>query len=324
MVVMTKLCDQHGPQSAIVEKDPQHFSNFYKLGTMGNNNTIIIHAYDQCNMACKWCYYRMGSEPMKAAEYYHNLFHYPYKGFNLLLSGGEPTMRPDYFEFVKRLYDFGWSPSSITNMVKLADPEFYESVQKPEFLTGDVLRFAMSMQHPKNHPSEIHALKMKTLENMEKANQKAMCVMFSIQSLDELDYIKEFYTHTKHLYPMIRIRTMFKNWVNKDDQSERIFLSDLHKAFIDKFGDHNPIQSTTVEHSNIYCLYMTMDDGTHVSLSCSPSVDNVDYHMCSRPVFMLANDQRCYPVPLAQIVNEGYEKGWNSGMKLEDGGTLCG
>jgi hypothetical protein len=31
---------------------------------------------------------------------------------------------------------------------------------------------------------------------------------------------------------------------------------------------------------------------------------------------MLANDLRCYPVPLAQIVNEGVSLGWKDGYKI--------
>lgn len=321
MVTMSKCCDEHGPFSSVVEKDPQHFSNFYSHGTMGNNNTIIIHCHDKCNMTCSWCYYRMGSEKNKPASFYHTLLGYPYSGFNLLLSGGEPTIRPDYFQFVRELYDFGWMPSSITNMINLGDSEFYKEIQRPEFITGDYIRFAMSMQHPVNYSPEIFASKMKALENIERYKQKAMCAMFSIQSIEELKYIKEWYTHTKHCYKMLRIRTMFRNWANKNDTSERIFLSDLHKAFLDVFGDLNPIQSNRVEKSNIYCLYLSMDDDMDVSISCAPTVENVDYHLCSRPVYMLANDLRCYPVPLAQIVNEGFEKGWFHGTK---GVTVCG
>jgi len=323
-VIMLKECDVHGPFTSIVEKSPQHISNFYSRGTLGNNNTIIIHTHNDCNMHCPWCYYPMGVEKSRPFQYYNSILMH-YRGTHrLLFSGGEPTLRPDFFEFTREAAEHGWEPSSITNMLKLADQAFFNRtmVMGPLFNTNGVYRFAMSMQHPINYPKEILDQKMKALENIEKAKLKAMCVMFSIRSLDELDWIREFYDHTKHCYIMIRIRTMFKNWANKGDKTN-LFLSDLHKAFMEKFGDLMPIQSQVIEKSNMYCLYMQMDKGMHVSLSSAPTVENVDIMACSRPVFMLAMDGKPYPVPIAQIYNEGISNGWLNGFKLA-GGSICG
>jgi len=319
-----KECEEHGPFTSIVEKSTRHVSNFYTRGTLGNNNTIIIHIHNDCNMTCSWCYYPKGTEKMHPFQYYNSIL-MMYRGTHrLLFSGGEPTLRPDFFEFAKEASINGWEPSSITNMIKLSDDEFFTRTKflGPLFTTNGIYRFALSMQHPKNYSEEILRQKMKALENIEKSKLKAMCVMFSIQSLDELDWIRDFYNHTKHCYIMIRIRTMFKNWENKGDKSN-LFLSDLHEAFLDKFGDLNPIQSRDIEQSNIYCLYMKMDGGMNVSLSSAPTVENIDIMACSRPVFMLAMDGKPYPVPIAQIINEGISHKWKDGFRL-DGGSLCG
>lgn len=316
-VVMNKSCDIHGPFSSVVEKDIQHFSNFYQFGTLGNNNTIIIHIHNQCNMKCSWCYYPMDKEKMHDFDYYNSLLRYPYGKFNLLFSGGEPTERPDYFDFTKKAFINGWNTASITNMINIGDPAFFKDTMNPMFVQDGVYKFAMSMMHPKNYSEDILKKKMNALENIEKADLQAMCVMFSIQSLDELDYIRDFYDKTKHLYTMLRIRTMFRNWKNKNDNNQ-IYLSELHKAFLDKFGDLIPVQSQMVEKSNIYCLYMQMDEGINVSLSSAPTVENVDYHLTLRPVFMLALDNKCYPVPLAQIINEGIDSGWHNGYQIRE------
>ena len=55
----------------------------------------------------------------------------------------------------------------------------------------------------------------------------------------------------------------------------------------------------------------------NVSLSSAPTVENLDYHLCTRPVLMLARDARCYPVPIAQIINEGISLGWKDGFELK-------
>ena len=314
--IMRKECDVHGKFEAMVEKDAQHFSNFYELGTMGNNNTIIIHAHNECNMKCKWCYYPMGVEKMQSAEYYDMLLKMHKGTTHLLLSGGEPTIRHDYFDFVWRLDAYGWQPGTITNMIKLGDKEFFDKTMNRLFVDNGIYRFAMSMQHPKNYSQEIFDQKNKALENIHNAGLKAMCVMFSIESLDELDWIRDFYDTNKHLFTMLRVRTLFNNWANKCDT--RLFLSELHKAFMQKFADLSPVTSRRIEHSNSYCLYLEMSDGVNVSLSSAPTVENVDVHLCSRPVHMLAMDGKCHPVPLAQIVNEGISLGYKDGYKLEE------
>jgi hypothetical protein len=242
-----------------------------------------------------------------------------YRGYNILLSGGEPTIDPLFFDKVNEYASLGWGVSSITNMVMLADESFFAQAMDSSLHEGGTLKFACSFQHPKNHPKEVNDLKFKALHNFEVNKVTPSCIMFSIESLDELDYIKEFYDRTRGFYPMVRIRTMFRNWQAKGIE-KTLFLSDLYKAFVEKFQQYCPTQSLSFEHSNMYCLYMKME-GCEVSLSSGPSVDDIDYHQCSRPVYMLARDQRCYPVPIAQIVNEGISLGWKDGFKLSQGGT---
>lgn len=315
LAVMVKECPEHGPSTAVMER-MEHVANFYSEGTLGRNNSIIIHIEDRCNMACPWCYYPIKKETVYKPFSYYDTVLGQYRGFNLLLSGGEPTIRPDFFQFIREGAQKGWRMSAITNMLKLADKEFMAEALESPLHEGDVLNFAMSMQHPKNYSKSILLQKVAAVEALEAAGVKAQCAMFSIQSLDELDYIRDWYNHTHRFYGMLRIRTMFGNWQNKG--AEKVWLSDLHKAFLHKFSDLLPKQSLQVEKSNMYCLYLEMKDGMQVSLSSSPTVENIDYHQCSRPVHMLAEDGKCYPVPICQIVSEGIEAGWKDGYRLKE------
>lgn len=314
-VWMFKECDVHGKFSALMETDGQFFSTFYREGTLGLNKSIIVHSHNGCNMSCKWCYYPMGKERILSVKEVDQVLG-QYRGFNIMLSGGEPTIDPEFFLKVAQYNVLGWGVSAITNMIALADDTFIDQAMNSALRVGNNLNFACSFQHPKNHPKEITELKFKALHNMEVRGVKPACIMFSVQSLDELDWIEEFYSRTKGHYPMIRIRGMFRNWAASGIKKE-FFLSDLYKAVCKKFGKYMITQSVQSEHSNLYCLYLQLGDGTQLSLSCAPDVDDVDYHQCSRPVYMLARDLRCYSVPLAQIVNEGFSKGWHSGFRLE-------
>jgi uncharacterized radical SAM superfamily Fe-S cluster-containing enzyme len=313
---MKKECDVHGRFEAMCERSFKHWSNFYRYGTMGRNNSIIVHVHDKCNMNCSWCYY--GGEKIRDQQYFDCLLHEPYKGFSLMLSGGEPTERPDYHEFTKQAYIRGWNPSTITNMLNLADREFFDKTLNDVWCDSQGnYRFAMSFQHPKNYSSEVLKLKLQALQNIEQAGLKAACVMFSIQSLDELDYIREFYDNTKHLYGMLRIRTLFHNWRNRSEKT--LFQSDLHDAFLRKFSDYTPVQCSEVEQSTAYGMYLRTKECRDISLMSAPTVENIDYHLASRPVYMLGQDGRCYPVPIAQIIAEGISCGWKDGFNLQKG-----
>jgi len=314
---MHKQCPDHGDFESLVDPDFQHVSNFYQHGTMGNNNAIIVHIHNECNMNCEWCYY--GGCKVRSMQFTDQLLRDPYygQGFSLMFSGGEPTIRPDYIEFVADAYNRGWRPSTITNMIQLADKGFFKKTLTPAFIDQESYRFALSFQHPKNYSKAIYELKLQALVNIRKHHLKASCLVFSIQSLDEVEWIKDFYDGTKDLYHLLRIRTMFHNWKNEGEK--QIFLSELHKKFIEVFGEqYCPVQCSMIEQSNIYCLYMQTNEGRHVSLSSAPTVHNLDYHICSRPVLMVGPDYRCYPVPIAQIVEEGIAKGWQSGRKIKE------
>ena len=312
--MMWKKCDVHGEFESIVDPSFMHVSNFYQHGTMGNNNSIIVHIENECNMKCSWCYY--GKTKIETIQFLDQLLREQYKGFSLMFSGGEPTIRPDYIDLVKDAFNRGWHPSTITNMIKLADDDFFKQTLNEAFIDRLSYRFALSFQHPKNYSKEILDLKVKALHNIEKEKLKASCLVFSIQSLDELDFIKEFYDETKHLYHLLRIRTMFCNWKNKIEKD--LYLSDLHSSFMDKFGEYTPVQYSGIEQSNIYCLYMQTKEGRHVSLSSAPTVENLDYNICSRPVYMLGPDYRCYPVPIAQVISEGISKNWKDGFQIKE------
>jgi hypothetical protein len=318
MAVMEKECDIHGTTKAVCERSWLHWSTFYERGTLGNNNNIIVHMSDTCNMNCPWCYYPVGKgkDQILGAEYLDAVLGQYRPDYNLLLSGGEPTVAKNYLDYNMHTFARGWKPTTITNMVRLGDKEFFKKTLNKAWVDPDgTYRFAMSMQHPKNYSKEHLMAKFEALANIEEHNLKAMCVMFSVSSLDELPWIKEFYDETRHLYGMMRIRTLFHSWENAGEKD--LYLSDLYQAFQETFSDYTPVINRDLELSNAYCLYMKTKEARYLSLSSGPTINNIDYHLCSRPVMMLARDHKCYPVPIAQIINEGIDRGWKDGFKLE-------
>lgn len=313
---MRKTCDVHGVIEALVDPDSSIVTNHYNTTTMGVNKAILVPVTDGCNMSCSWCYTHEVKTPMRSAEYYHNkLIDLYVRGFAILLSGGEPTIRQDFFKLVNELKNNGWPVVTMSNMLRFADPAFVAECTRTGLVTSNNTLLAdFSMQHPKNYSGEIAAQKYAALANLERYGLKANCIQFSISDVSEMGWIRKFYDDTKHLYHHMRIRSLYGFW--KDD-SEKIYLSQLYAGFKQYFDDLTPLVTMHPESSNIYSMYLkTAHCG--ISLSSSPTVHNVDLLSCRRPTYALALDGKYYSFPVAQIVSEGIQKGWYNGFQIKE------
>ena len=309
---MIKTCEAHGKVEALVDPDGAMVLRQYNQGTQGLNKALLLPVTDKCNMTCSWCFTKGVATRERDAEYYTlQYFDLKQAGFTILLSGGEPTVREDFPTLVADLQRFGWPVVTMSNMIKFADLGFMENsglIYEP----GKLLLADFSMQHPKNYSGEIGAAKTSALCNLERLGLKANCIQFSVSTLDELPWIRSFYNDTKQLYRNIRIRTLHGFW--KDD-SEKIYLSQLHEAFMVSFGDLMPMPANNLESTNIYSIYMN-DGQCGISLSSAPTVHNIDVMSCRRPTFGAALDGKYYGFPIAQIISEGIQKGWYNGYKI--------
>lgn len=311
---MTKTCDEHGYSESLVDPDISLISANYNVGTLGRNKAILVPITDICNMSCSWCYIKDVKTPLKPAEYYSNqLIDLKEQGYTMLLSGGEPTVIPEFFDYCTTLKKLGWPVVTMSNMVAFAEKDFLNQFVGIGMATGNILHADFSMQTPGNYNDEIFKSKVKALENMELLGYKANCIQFSIQSLEELYWIRKFYENTKHLYKNIRIRTLYGFW--KDQSKKQIYLSQLYWAFMQVFGDLTPVSNNTIEVSNLYSIYLR-DADCGISLSSAPNVGNVDLRVAARPTYAYALDNKYYAFPVTQIVNEGIQAGWYNGFRI--------
>lgn len=69
-------------------------------------------------------------------------------GFNVTLSGGEPTLHPDYFEMLRRISDAGFSVTVLSNGQRFSDKRFME-----ETLKFNVWNFQFSIE---GASAEVH------------------------------------------------------------------------------------------------------------------------------------------------------------------------
>ena len=310
---MVKECPTHGVQKALMDPDASIVMNHYNTTTEGINKAVLVPITSDCNLKCSWCFTEGVKTIEHDAAYYSKLLiDLKIQGYTILLSGGEPTARKDFLPLCKELIAQKWPVVTMSNMLKFSELSFMQECIDIGMIYDNTLMADFSMQHPKNYNGEIVSRKYMALANLEKLGVKANCVQFSISSLDELDFIREFYNNTKNLYNHMRIRTLFGFW---KDKSKKIYLSELYQKFRHVFGDLTPTQSTYPEKSNIYSIYLN-DGNCGISLSSSPTLDNLDLLSARRPTLALATDDKYYSLPVAQIISEGIEKGWYNGFKI--------
>ena len=149
-VFLDKQCAEHGEYSALLASDPRHYYQANEeiesvacccgpgqhCGDQVANHScnMLVEITQSCNLTCPTCY--AGSSPQNKSfmsvadftEMIDGLLEKGKGGADLMqLSGGEPTIHPDFFEILEIALDKGIRQVYVnTNGIKLAQDEFAE------------------------------------------------------------------------------------------------------------------------------------------------------------------------------------------------------
>lgn len=154
-VWLDKTCPTHGDFSALLSADRRHYFESAvetgvarsccggkhdpaapEPGTPWTNHscTVLIEITERCNLSCPTCF--AGSSPQHSKMMSLDTFRAQLDGLIaggkqgadiIQLSGGEPTVHPDFFAMVEMLFAKGFTRVTInTNGIKLAQHAFVE------------------------------------------------------------------------------------------------------------------------------------------------------------------------------------------------------
>jgi 7,8-dihydro-6-hydroxymethylpterin dimethyltransferase len=149
---MDKKCPDHGPFSALLASDARHYyvaePTASSLGSCCGSGThcgdqtanhscnMLIEITQRCNLSCPTCY--AGSSPERDeflslaafTELLDGLLAQGKGNADLMqLSGGEPTIHPEFFAILNYALGIGIRQVYVnTNGIRLADPRFAEQV----------------------------------------------------------------------------------------------------------------------------------------------------------------------------------------------------
>ena len=174
---LERECPEHGvyrhPLSrhgeAYADFDRYYFLLMEEEAPKGRVTNFWVFLTPECQLNCAYCaaktdppfFHAMTLEQFRAAVA-------AAKGAKISLSGGEPTMHPQFFEFVAEARRQGVPVQLASNGVKLASREFCEGL-----VNAGVAEVRMSVDSlnaddfPQMAKPELHAAKLEALESLE-------------------------------------------------------------------------------------------------------------------------------------------------------------
>ena len=104
---------------------------YYELTPENNHfESIVADLTHRCNMACANCYIPNRKVPdMDADKLYQLIERLPKKKVFIRLMGGEPTLRKDIHEIIRKIVKLGHRPVMITNGLKLAEESYCQKLK---------------------------------------------------------------------------------------------------------------------------------------------------------------------------------------------------
>lgn len=322
-----KVCDQHGIQRGKLEGDWEFYkqNNTYKRNN--HHKVLIINVTNHCNISCKYCYYPCHNSIHMSLEQFKQLITTWKSGVStFIISGGDPTCWPHYFEAVRWCREQGVMLSQLTNGVKFADNDYWQQVIGSKWIYGKCLLAEMSI-HPAHITSkEIRTKQIEVLHKLRASGLKLSCIMMnvdtkqhsSIELDNEMNTMIDFMQEWRDVTLDFRIRPIcFDAWNNDRNHGAKYFLSDLVKSL--RRGAEYKGLSLRLSHEkdvdNIYNQNFRLE-GISLVTVCAANIDNIDIGYLNRGPYMLANDGKPYSVPHAILINEGIDKGWYNGQRI--------
>jgi uncharacterized radical SAM superfamily Fe-S cluster-containing enzyme len=277
-VWMDKACTRHGRFSSLLSSDIRHYyqpsglasgstsccgsscgaapSSEGEASTPWTNHscTVLIEITERCNLSCPTCF--AGSSPteshlMSMEEFEQQVDQLVAGGKQdsdmIQLSGGEPTIHPDFLAMVSLLFDRGFHHVTInSNGIKLAQPAFVEKLAAclkpyPEASLFAYLQFDgfdEGTHVALRGRDDLLPLKHKALENCHAAGISVHPVMTLTRGINdhEVGDFLRLAADDQALKNVVIQPAMYSGRYDNPRRQDRITLADTVELITDQFG----------------------------------------------------------------------------------------
>ena len=216
--------------------------------------TVLIEITERCNLSCPTCF--AGSSP--AEDHLLSLDEFSSQVDQLVaggkqgsdmiqLSGGEPTIHPDFFDMIEVLFERGFNQVTInSNGIKLAQPAFVEKLaaclerhpQGSLFVYLQFDGFDESTHEALRARADLLPLKRRALRNCHDAGISVHPVMTLTRDINdhEVGAFLQLAADDPSLKNVVIQPAMYSGRYDNPRRQDRITLADTVNMIVDQFG----------------------------------------------------------------------------------------
>jgi organic radical activating enzyme len=334
--VMRKFCPVHGQFDVMVERDIEIYTEGLQAARRVMFPMLYLDITSRCNTKCRFCYYPTTRDNTGDPSIWELLMESAMSPYGVVLTGGEPTMRPDLPEVIRQIRLIGKRVAMFTNGIRLADREYIEKLvdagltdctensmgQSPlrQFFKDDNATYLLAQisMHPREeNTAQAWEKKNQALRNIRDLGLKIFTLMFTVGELSQIDGILPIMREYRDVVKTFRIRAPFNNW--KESKGDYIFISDLYK-YVKAQADKEGVSCEIIPEwdNNIYHRIVNFDGMSLRLISC-PDKSTADLNMLlPYGPYCRALNGETYNIMYSFMVNEGIGKGWINGKRISE------
>lgn len=167
-------------------------------------HTVFIDLTHRCNMECKNCYIPNRDIPDMDTEWLYKILARFTRRTRIRLSGGEPTVRKDLAEIIRRIRQMGHTPTVLSNGLKFANRSYVQKLKKAGLRTVHI-SFNGGLDndlYEKIDDLRCAQRKLTALQTLVDENMNVTTGMILVRGIND-HHLKAFYQHVK-TFPQVR------------------------------------------------------------------------------------------------------------------------